>query len=547
MGLIINKNTVFEKSTVTDWKSKSVLIVDDFRDFRFIVRNMLQSFGVTSIDQASNGESAIAKIAEKKYDIILCDYNLGEGKDGQQVLEEGRHRGFITPSSVFIMITAENTTSMVLGAVEYLPDDYLVKPLTHDVVLSRIEKLLQKKAKFAHVQKALDRKAYQEAMDQCDQGIMANPSNPYDFLKIKAEVLVTIGQYDKARTLYEDVLKQRTILWALMGVGKIHYFVAEYDKARDVFQSVITKNNMLMEAYDWLAKTFGKLDMTQDAQQTLLAATTLSPKVILRQRALGEVAYKNSDFDIAARSFRSAITFGKNSCFKSPSEYVGLAKVLIDSKSGDEALKVVSETKKEFKDNADALVQSSAVESRAYLSLGDTKRASKAAEEGSRYCADAADTISLQTAMDLAKAHFSLGSVDAGTKLMQDVIKNNHDDERVMQEVRNIFKDANMPDEGTKLISDISREMVLLNNKGVDLLDEGKLDEAVAYFEKAAASLPNNKIINANAAYGMVLYMQKNGKDDALIKKTQFYLDRVRDIDPHYKMYLTTLSLLQHL
>lgn len=547
MGLIINKNTVLDKSSVADWGGKSVLIVDDFRGFRSIVKNMMQTIGITNIDQASDGESAIKKISEKKYDIILCDYNLGEGKDGQQVLEEGKHRGFITPASIFIMITAENTMNMVLGAVEYLPDDYLVKPLTQDIVISRIEKILKKKMTFAGVQKALDRKAYQEAMDQCDQGIMANPSNPYDFMKIQAEVLVIIGKYDEARAVYEDILKQRTILWVLMGIGKIHYYMEEYAKARDVFQSVISKNRMLMEAYDWLAKAFNKLDMTQEAQQTLLAATSLSPKVVVRQRALGEVAYKNSDFDIAARSFRSAIDFGKNSCFKSPSEYVGLAKVLIDTKSGDEALKVVNETKKEFKDNPDALARSSAVESRAYLSLGDKERASKAAEEGSRYCTDAAGNISLQTAMDLAKAHFSLGSADAGNKLMQDIIRNNHEDDTVMQEVRNIFKNANMQDEGTKLISTTSRDMILLNNEGVDLLNVGKLDDAIAYFEKAAISLTSNKIINTNAAYAMILYMQKNGRNDDLIKKTQFYLDRVRNIDPRYEMYLTTLTLFEHL
>jgi len=549
MGLIINNNkaSVFEKSAVTDWKNKSILIVDDFRDFRFIIRNMLQSFGAVNIDQAANGESALAKIAEKKYDIILCDYNLGDGKDGQQVLEEGKFRGFINLTSIFIMITAENTTSMVLGAVEYLPDDYLVKPLTHDIVRTRIDKVLQKKLKFAAVLNALDRKAYQEAMDLCEQGIMANPTNPYDFMKIQAETLVAMGRYDEARALYEDVLKQRTLAWALMGMGKIHFFTEEYAKAKDVFQSVIEKNKMLMEAYDWLAKAFVKLNMTQDAQQTLLAATKLSPKVVVRQRALGEVAYKNSDFDVATRSFKSAITVGKNSCFKSPSEYVGLAKVLVDTKSSDEALKIVGDAKKEFKDNPDALAQSSAVESSAYLALGDKEKASRAAEEGSRYCTDAAGGVSLQTAMDLAKAHFSLGSVDAGTKLMQDIIRNNHEDEQLMQDVGKIFKDANLQDAGTKLISATSREMVLLNNKGVELVNDGKFEDAIAYFEKAAVSLSSNKTINSNTAHAIILYMQKNGKTDDLVKKAQFYLDRVRSIDPHYKRYLAFLHLLEQL
>ena len=66
----------------------------------------------------------------KSYDIVLCDYNLGAGQDGQQLLEELRYRHKLKNTSLFVMITAESSRDMVLGALEYLPDDYLTKPIT---------------------------------------------------------------------------------------------------------------------------------------------------------------------------------------------------------------------------------------------------------------------------------------------------------------------------------------------------------------------------------------------------------------------------------
>ena len=389
----------------------------------------------------------------------------------------------------------------------------------------------------------LDRMDYQEVIRLCDQGIQANPTNSYDFLKIKAEALVTTVQYYQAKAVYEDVLKQRTILWALMGIGKIYYFTEKYAEAREMFQSVLEKNRMFMEAYDWLAKTLDKLDKAQEVQQTLVNATNLSPNVLSRQRALGEVAYRNKDFEVSAQSFRSAINLGKHSSFKSPKEYVGLAKVLVDTDSAGDALKVVDETKNVFKDSPEAMAHSSAVESIAYHTLGDDVRASKAVKEGSQFYAEMAGNVSPDTAIDLAKAFFFTGSTDEGTKLMQEIIKNNYDDGRILKDVQAVFTDANLKEKGTALITVTSREMIQLNDKGVDLAKEGKLEEAIAYLEKAALAMPGNKIINTNAAYTMLHYMKQKGKNDDLLKRAQFHLDRVRSIDPHYKMYVEVLPL----
>ena len=66
---------------------QSILAVDDFREMRSMMREMCTGLGATDITLCSNGEEALEKLAERPHTIILCDYNLGAGKDGQQVLE----------------------------------------------------------------------------------------------------------------------------------------------------------------------------------------------------------------------------------------------------------------------------------------------------------------------------------------------------------------------------------------------------------------------------------------------------------------------------
>ncbi len=185
-----------------DFSYKKFLIVDDFGEFRSSLRRMLQSFDAVTVDDVTNGEAAIDLITKKEYDVILCDYNLGYNrKDGQQVFEEVRHRGLIKFSTVFMMITAENNMQMVMGAVEYQPDDYLIKPFTREVLRTRLER-------------AISNKEYRRAIALCDSQILKIPKNIFEYLRLKGELCVTLGDYPAAKAVYEKVLSIRDIAWA---------------------------------------------------------------------------------------------------------------------------------------------------------------------------------------------------------------------------------------------------------------------------------------------------------------------------------------------
>ncbi len=85
-----------------DLRHKKILIIEDHSEFGYHLRRMIKSLGSTDIDNVNNGNDAINRVSNKSYDIILCDYNLGKGKkDGQQVLEEAKYRGFIKSSTIY--------------------------------------------------------------------------------------------------------------------------------------------------------------------------------------------------------------------------------------------------------------------------------------------------------------------------------------------------------------------------------------------------------------------------------------------------------------
>jgi len=119
-----------QRLLVERYKRSRVLIIERSAEARGVLRAMMSDAGVEKIDMVISGQEAIDSLQKHKYHLVLYDYNLGKGKDGQQVLEEARFNKSLGQSTIFIMITAETSIGMVMGAPEYQPDSYLTKPYT---------------------------------------------------------------------------------------------------------------------------------------------------------------------------------------------------------------------------------------------------------------------------------------------------------------------------------------------------------------------------------------------------------------------------------
>lgn len=507
------------------------LIVDDYGDMRGVLRNMLQSFGVTNIDSVANGREVISLIESKRYDVILCDYNLGDGRDGQQILEEIRAKRLIGVSSIFVMITAENTRLMVMGAVEYEPDSYLTKPFTKDLLAQRLERLLNRKEDLLEIENAIDHKEYEVANSLLDKRIEENPRNVNEFIKLKADLCLKAGAYDQAEAIYSDVLVQRDIAWARLGIGKAYYGNRRFDEAKMVFQTLLDGNERFMAAYDWLAKTELALDEPTRAQKVLETATAHSAKAIVRQRALGELALANHDEKVAEFAFSQAIHLGKYSIYKHPSIYANLAKAKAVNVNGEIGLKVLRDLKKAFKGNKEADLYSSMTEAVLQEDMGNGERAQTCMRSAHELYKDLGTKAAPELALDMARSCSKLGEIDRAQELLQQAVKNNHSDEAFLKQVGATLTDLGLSDDPNALIADIKKGIVRLNNRGVELAKVGKLDEAMLLFEEAVEGMPGNKVVNLNAARIFMLQMKKSGIDPKRIDQVRRYLNRVRQMD----------------
>jgi tetratricopeptide (TPR) repeat protein len=515
-------------------KTGKVLIVEDFFSFRMTIKNMLRSFGFISIDEAADGEEALKRMVIRKFDIILCDYNLGPGKSGQQVLEEAKHLGYINHSTIFIMVTAENSLEMIMAAAEFQPDDYMIKPFAKEALKKKITNAQMKKENIREIEEAIKDGEYEQAIQKCNELIEQTPRNLFELMKLKGGILLKKGAYQEAAELYNKVMEMGNVAWAQLGRGRADFMLGNYAQAKEAFENVIAQNDKIMATYDYLVRTLTKMGKFKEAQQVLMKAVSISPRALHRQKNLGEISYRNQDFSTAESSFKAAVEQGKNSCFKSVSDYTNLAKAIVHGDAPEKSLSVLNDALQEFPDEGDTRLQTIITESFVYAKMNKLQEAHAALAQAQKYVADPTRQIPSAVSLELAQAYMLAGEKEKGAQIIKQVISDHHDDEEMLDRVRLVFSETDMRSRGEEIIESTKEEIIMLNNEGVQLVQKGLLTEAIAYFEKAAAKLAENKVINANAAHVLMLHMKEKGTNKKQLSKAKLYLDRVKKIDQNY-------------
>ena len=217
-----------------------------------------------------------------------------------------------------------------------------------------------------------------------------------------------------------------------------------------------------------------------------------------------------------------------------PSDYTGLAKVLTEKAAPEESLKVLRDATAEFSHDSTAAVQIAVAKSLVFMKMDQPDKAKEEIDRAMKIINKDPRVINTTSGIDLARTLLHQGNEDLGREFVRRIIQSNHEDQEILDHIKEMYKDLKREDEGERLLETAVDEVVQMNNQGVRMVQEGNLETAIRYFEKTTETLPENKIINANAAYAFMLYLKDNGPEPDKIAKVRTYLSRVHRIDPDY-------------
>lgn len=520
------------------YRDLKILVIDDFENFRLALKQMLRAFGVVDIHTASNGEDAVKKCETGRYDIILCDYNLGEKKNGQQILEELRFKETIKYDTIFVIISAETAKDMVMGALEYLPDGYITKPINKELLQKRLDTLLEQRDELGEVIKALDKKDWPTVIDLCRKEVTAQSRYSTWCLRTQATAHYMIDQHEEARRIYEQVLTKRDIGWARLGMGKVQLAQKQFDEAIQNFRHLLDNNPDAVDAYDWLAATYEQMGRLQEAQKTLEKASEISPFAILRQQKLADVAMRNKNIEKATDAYRSAVKLSNNSVHDKPDNYLQLSRCLSELSEGDktnegqkrakEALTTLDKVNHKFKENANVKLQSMLIESRVHLGQDNDRKATEVLSKAMEFV----DQIELKPEdhLELARTLYAKGQVDKAEKTLFMLAQSHGQDRNIMNQIEDLL------DEPVSLKKKMKART--LNKEGITLFESGSIDEAVQIFEKALEATPKHPALNLNLVQVLLKVVKTDPSlTSSIAAKCRTCLDNVKHIPERHRQY----------
>ncbi|MDQ7050303.1 MAG: response regulator [Enterobacterales bacterium] len=499
---------------------KTTLIVEDFAEFARSVRAMLQTMGATQIDIVYNAEDAIEACKNKKYDIILSDYNLGQKKDGQQLFEELQKYGWLKNNCVFLLLTAENTQAMVMGAVEYQPDDYISKPFNGSLLKNRLQKAISRKDAIQPITLALANKKWQKALDAIDPIIKEYPKYKMSCLKLKYRALKGIKNYNKALELVTELVSIRPIPWAMEAVGEIYYLKNDLLKAIELFRNMTMEFPMALEGYDWLAKIQKQVGQTHEAQETLQQALKKSPKALQRQKNLGALAEINDDLETMTKAYRNAVKYGTNSAFSSPDEYIKLTSAIskqieknpevIPDKLVREAESAFEKLSRSFPETHLNQVRSNVAQAVFYQTCNNESKADIFRKKSTAILDKLDEQMNADISLELSRNLKQLGSDEQAEKLINEAIKQHLDDPEFIKKASEITSNQEL----LNLCKTTSEH----NIKAISYFKSGKFEQAIEWFEKAHKLSPSNINILLNYVQSLLKNAQSKDNEPKSIK-----------------------------
>ena len=516
-----------------DNSNLTVLVIDPNPGMRGSLQNMLNMSNISKIEFVVSSGTAIRQLARKSYDIILCEYDLdngGEhGQDGQQLLEDLRHHKLIGRSAIFIMLTSEGVYSKVVSAAELAPTDYILKPFTVDVLMQRITRAVERRNVFLPTYQLIDQGRLREAVRACTDAEMAHPRHAADFVRLRAELHLSLDEYPQAEHLYNAMLGIKQVGWASLGLARALFAQGRIDEAETVLTQLVSANPKLMAAYDLLAKCHEASGAAGRAQQVLEEAVSISPHMVRRLRHLGEVALGAGDMTAAEKSFKQVVTKAKYSEFRDPEDHVNLVRTLVQKGDAAQASGVIRDLERSMRGNPNVDVCKAISVAMLHDAAGNSAAAATELNNAVG-AARASSGLSSKLRIGLAESCLAHKLDQEASEVMLSVM-NDAASGVSTQQAMSVFVKAGRPDLADGMGAQLKAQAQILLGVAAEKTNMGDVKGAVQSLLEAMHMSPGNLQVMIALAKGILRQLGELGWDHPLAEVCQAQMEKIHKID----------------
>lgn len=491
------------------------LIIDNHPFLRDALRRALLGMGASHVDTVASASPAIGRCRSGHYDLVLADYDLGEGKNGQQLLEELRNERLLPNASGFMILTAETARDVVLATLEHAPDDYLAKPYPQHLLVRRVKRLLKFKHRLHSLFDAIDRDDIAGAIRAAENYL----NNDHEFRgscrRLLSQLYLRNGQLQDAANICRDELAEEAPDWARMGLARAEQLAGNHAAAEEGYLALIDINYLYVEAYEYLAELYLQQDAPDKAEALMARAVLVSPRSLAWQRLYAGLCERNNHLEAAAKAWREVIKLARHSRHEGPANHLGLSRVLVDSctlndtfndeRQTGEAQRQIEFLRAKFRPWGDSQVQALCLEGRLLLGRGEQARGRSCLQEVGtvleNYSEPAADSL-----LEYAKTLQQAGETDKAREVLERVVSEHDGDRAVAAAADKVLGDP---------VSGGGKQSIIeLNRAGITCFRAGDFRAACAAFSRAHGRFPRNVELNLNLLQALLALIQQYPDSD---------------------------------
>ena len=270
-----------------DLSACAALVVDGNPTSRSILIAQLRDFGVGTVAQAARTVDARRQLEYRSFDFVLCEMHFPtDSSTGQDLLDDLRRNQLLPFSTIFIMITGEATYTKVAEAAESALDGYLLKPHKATHLGERLRQARVRKVSLQAIFSAIEEDKFEQAAQLCMDRFESKGLFWLYAARVGAELLLRVGRYAEAQTLYKSVVAAKTLPWAKLGVARAQLDAGQITQATSTLENMISADPTYADAYDVMGRAQFELGKLDKALETYKMAAMLTPSSISRLQNL---------------------------------------------------------------------------------------------------------------------------------------------------------------------------------------------------------------------------------------------------------------------
>jgi CheY-like chemotaxis protein len=334
-------------------EAQKVLIIDGQTLVHEVIKSALMELGIKQVQSAENAYFALRLCETTRFDVVLVSFDVKSDKDGFNLLEEMKLKGFITKTTTVVFLIADTSSGLVNCVVELQPNDFWVKPLDRHKIEKRFIYLFDIKQKLYRLNFCVDKQEYPTAIYYAERQL-ADPALAQFHAQINrviGDCLLLLLQFEQAETFFKKLLEQYKYGWVSVNLARSLLKQDKLEEAQTLIDQLLERDDTRFTTFDVLAEYYIEKENYEKGYEIIKEATKLAPRNIARNKKSWNLARLNHDRYGQYIATQNMAKYAKNSIHDSPHLALNVIRAAIDLAAtlpGPESLKLLTKTERDF-------------------------------------------------------------------------------------------------------------------------------------------------------------------------------------------------------